>query len=417
VLASDPDVFIIGGGIIGVCCAYYAARAGRTVTLVEQGDICSGCSRGNAGWLVPSHCIPLAAPGVLSKAFKWMWYRDSPFSIRPRFDWDLVKWLVAFAAACNQRRVRASIPVLRDLTFASLELYKQLCSFAGMSCGYRQDGTLMLFATAKGLTEGQRDADLLGEYGIASQIWGSDEVLQREPEITPGIAGGIYYPDDGQIAPADFVESLAKMSQTLGANLLVSTQVRNFSLASGKISAVQTTRGEFFPKAVVLAAGVESSALAHKLGINLPIQAGKGYSFSIPSSTFCPARPLLLSEAKVAITPLGDRVRFGGTLELSGLDRTINSARLAAIRETSSRYLAPRLPGTLDEQWSGLRPCTPDGLPVISFVPALQNLVVAGGHAMLGVSLGPITGKLAAQLICCEPTDLDLSLLNLSRFD
>jgi D-amino-acid dehydrogenase len=275
----------------------------------------------------------------------------------------------------------------------------------------------MLFATMEAFAGGQHDAQLLSDNGIASQVLSTEEVLQREPSIMPTIAGGIYYPDDGQILPVEFVESLAAQARGFGANILPSAEVTGFNLANGKIRIVQTTRGDFRPKALVLAAGVESSTLARMLRINLPIQAGKGYSFSIPSSEFCPTPPLLLSEAKVAITTFGHKVRFAGALALSGIDNTINFTRLNAIRQSSSRYLSPKLPKTLNEQWSGLTPCTPDGLPVISFVPTVQNLVVASGHAMLGVSLGPITGKLAAQLVCDEPPNLDLSVLSLSRFD
>jgi len=155
VFNNKPDVLVIGGGVIGVCAAYYAANEGRRVTLVERGEIGSGCSWGNAGWVVPSHCIPLAAPGVLAKGLKWMWSSSSPFSIRPRFDLGLMRWLVAFAAACNENRVRKTIPILRDLTFASLDLYRELYSLEGMSGGYSEDGSLMLFATKRGLAEGR----------------------------------------------------------------------------------------------------------------------------------------------------------------------------------------------------------------------------------------------------------------------
>lgn len=415
-LAGNPDVLIIGGGIIGVCTAYYAARAGRSVTLVERGEICSGCSLGNAGWVVPSHCIPLAAPGALSQGLKWMWRADSPFSIKPRWDWDLLKWLVMFAASCTERQVRTSIPVIRDLTFASLKLFDELGALAGMSFGYRRDGALMLFATERGFAEGKRDAQLLKDNGIASQVVSAEEVLQKEPLIAPTIAGGVYYPEDAHLQPVQFVESVAGLAQRLGANLLPSTAVTGFDLANGKINTVHTPKGDFFPGRVVLAAGAESSTLAHMLQINVPIQAGKGYSFSIPSPDFRPSRPLLLSEAKVAITPFGAKVRFAGTLELSGIDRTIDAARVNAIHKSSSQYFSTKLPETLNEQWSGLRPCTPDGLPVISFASRVTNLIVAGGHAMLGVSLGPITGRLAAQLVCDEPPDLDLLPLSLSRF-
>ena len=409
-------MLVIGGGVIGVCATYYAAKAGSRVMLVERSSICSGCSRGNAGWLVPSHCIPLASPGALAKGLKWMWSSNSPFSIRPRLDWGLLQWLIAFAGACNEKRVRESIPVLKDLTFRSLELYRELCCIDGVKCSLRSNGSLMLFATSRGFEEGRQDTQLLGDSGIASEIWGVEEILHKESSIRPEIAGGILYPEDGQISPHEFVESLAAVVQRMGGTILPSTQVTGFRLERGNISSVQTTRGEFRPQTVILAAGVDSAPIARKLGLRLPIQAGKGYSFSIPSTIFNPSRPLLFSEAKIAVTPFGDRVRFGGTLELSGLDLTINTARLTAIRDNSSRYLSAMLPTKLDEQWSGLRPCTPDGLPIISRIPSVRNLVVASGHAMLGVSLGPVSGKLAAQLALDEHTDVEIPALRFSRF-
>jgi D-amino-acid dehydrogenase len=413
---NEPEVLVIGGGVIGVCAAYYAAKSGSRVTWVERSAICSGCSRGNAGWLVPSHCIPLASPGALSKGLKWMWSGSSSFSIRPRLDWGLLQWLIAFAGACNEQRVRESIPVLRDLTFRSLALYHELCGVDGVKCGLRSSGSLMLFATNRGFEEGRRDAELLGESGIASEIWSVEEILHKESSIRPEIAGGVLYPEDAQILPSEFVESLATVVQQMGAAVLPSTQVTGFQLEHGIISRVQTTRGEFRPGAVILAAGADSAPIARKLGMRLPIEAGKGYSFSIPSTIFNPSRCLLLSEAKVAVTPFGDRVRFGGTFELSGLDLTINTARLTAIRDSASLYVSAMLPANLDEQWSGLRPCTPDGLPVISLIPSVRNLVVASGHAMLGVSLGPVSGKLAAQLARDERPDIEISALRFSRF-
>ncbi len=415
-LTNEPDVLVIGGGVIGVCTAYYAAKAGRRVTLLERGEVCSGCSWGNAGWIVPSHCIPLAAPGALRKALMWMWSSRSPFSIRPRLDWGLIRWLTVFAASCNERKVRASIPVLRDLTFASLDLYRELCRLEGMSGGYHEDGSLMLFATNGGLVEGRRDAEMLGDNGIQSQEWDLDEILQREPSVVPDMAGGIFYPDDAHLSPADFVDCLARNCERQGVEIVTSTTVTGFNLGKGKISVVRTTKGDFRPECVALAAGCESSTLARILGIDCLIQAGKGYSFSVSSSIVCPSRPLLLSEAKVAVTPFGDKVRFAGTLELSGLDYSINEKRLNAIRDSSSEYFVQKLPLIVEEKWSGLRPCTPDGLPLISSVPTAKNLIVASGHAMLGISLGPITGKLVAQLVCHEPPDLDLSSLSIGRF-
>jgi D-amino-acid dehydrogenase len=274
----------------------------------------------------------------------------------------------------------------------------------------------MLFATQKGFAEGRQSATILAEYGIASETWSRDEVLEREPSIAPDIAGGVYYTDDAQICPADFVGSLAKISQAHGANILESTRVCSISVSKGEIAAVHTTQGDFRPGSVVLAAGAESSTLARDLNIDLPIEAGKGYSFSVTTSTVRPSRPLLLSEAKVAVTPFRDKVRFAGTLALSGLDYSIDASKLNSIRENSSPYFRSTLPAQVEEPWTGLRPCTPDGLPIISPVPGVRNLVVASGHGMLGISLGPITGKLATQLACNEPPDINLSALAISRF-
>jgi D-amino-acid dehydrogenase len=413
---DDPDVLVIGGGVIGLCTAYYAIKAGRSVVLVERGEIGSGCSRGNAGWLVPSHCIPLAAPGVVKKALRWMWSSRSPFSIRPRLDWNLVRWLVAFASACDERKARASIPLLRDLTFASLSEFEELASSVEMSFGLQRKGSLMLYATAKGLSEGERDAAMLSDNGIVSQVWRRDEILHREPAVTSSIAGGVFYPDDHQVVPSDFTESLARTCARLGANVLPGTTVTGFEVSNGTISSVRTTQGDFRPGTVILAAGAESPRLAAQLGIGLPIEAGKGYSFSMPTSTLCLSRPLLLSEAKVAVTPFNDKIRFAGTLELSGIDYGIDLKKLEVIRQNSSSYFSTQLPQVMDEMWSGLRPCTPDGVPVISNAPPIDNLVIASGHAMLGVSLAPITGKLAAQLACRASTDFDLLPVSLSRF-
>ena len=345
-----------------------------------------------------------------------MWSGTSPFAIKPRFDWALWKWLIAFAGACREEKVRQSIPVLRDLTFQSLALYSELCASGDVKCDLTNNGSLMVFATQEGLREGQREAGLLGKFGITSEIWTRQQTLQSESQIRSNIAGSIFYPQDAQISPADFVESLSKAAQQMNATILSGTQVTGFRLDGDTISAVQTTNGDFRPKIVILAAGAHSAVLASTFGLRLPIEAGKGYSFSVSSDHFCPSRALLLSEEKVAVTPFGARTRFGGTLELSGLNSTIDVGRLIAIRQSAGRYLSVSLPTSVDEEWTGLRPCTPDGLPIISRVPEVRNLVVAGGHAMLGVSLGPISGKLAAQLALDRQPELDINPLRLERF-
>jgi D-amino-acid dehydrogenase len=416
-MKQQADVLVIGGGVIGVCAAYYLAERGRQVTLVEQGEICAGCSYGNAGLIVPSHSIPLAAPGVWLKGLKWLFNPESPFYIKPRLDFALFSWLWKFRAACNEQRMRQAIPLLRDLSRASIELYDQLSTRKGLEFGYQRNGVLMLFRSEQGYKEGLEEAHLLREMGIELNVLSATEVQEHEPNVATQITGGIYFAEDAQLIPAAFVQGLAHVVEKMGVHIHTATEVIGFGTADRRIATVQTTRGDFQPQQVILAGGSWSPLLARALHITLPIQPAKGYSITFTRPAMSPSIPLLLSEAKMAITPMGETLRFGGTLELAGLDFSINRRRVDAVVRAAHEYLPSSIKDlTLIEIWRGLRPCTPDGLPILGRFSAYDNLVVAAGHAMIGMSLGPITGKLVAQLVCNEPPALDLTPLSGERF-
>ncbi len=412
----QTEVLVIGGGVIGVCAAYYLAQQGKEVTLVEKGEICSGCSYGNAGLIVPSHSIPLAAPGVWWKGLQWMFDAESPFYIKPRLSFELLSWLWKFRAACNEHTMRKAMPLLRDLGRASLKLYEELATLEGFEFGYQQNGVMMLFCTEKGYQEGIEEAYLLQEVGIESTVLKGKEVQEREPSVSSNTVGGVYFPADAQIIPADFVRGLAHILEKMGVNICTVTEVLGWERVGRRISTVQTTRGDFQPQQVVLAAGSWSPALAKSLQMSLPIQPAKGYSVTVKRPALCPTIPFLLGEAKVGVTPMGDTLRFAGTLELAGLDFSINQRRVEAIYRAARKYFSGMDHLELIEIWRGLRPCTPDGLPILGRFSAYENLVVATGHAMIGISLGPITGKLVAQLICQETPAFDLQLLSGERF-
>jgi len=415
-MKDDLDVIVIGGGIIGVCSAYYLAEQGLRVTIVEQGEIASGCSGGNAGLIVPSHCIPFAAPGVLGQGLKWMLKPESPFYIKPRLNSALFSWLWKFGRACKLEQMQQGLQVLYDLNFASSKLYEHLIEGESLSCSYRQDGWLMIYKTEQAFLEAQEEAHLLQSYNIEVKILNADETLEMESTLSPEIAGGIFFPEDANLEPAKFVKALAERLRKLGVTVLTQAEVLKFETLNRRITNVRTTRGDFQPKKVVLAAGAWTAGLLQSLGLRIPLQPAKGYSISIKKPELCPGIPLYLCEAKVAVTPLEDILRFAGTLELTGMDFRINLRRVDTIMSAVENYLGQIENLEIIEIWRGLRPCTPDGLPIIDRFPGYSNLIIATGHCMLGITLAPITGKLVSQLVCEQTPDVNLTPLSLNRF-
>lgn len=414
------DVLIIGGGVIGVCAAYYLAERGRQVTLVEQGDIAAGSSYGNAGLIVPSHSTPLAAPGALADGLKWMLDPESPFYIRPRLDLDLFIWLFKFTLACNERQMKRAVPVLRDLNCLSLDLYNELAELDSLDFGYRRRGVLLVYKTEAALKHAVEESHLMVEAGVASKTLNAKEASALEPSVRRDVAGAIYYPGDAHLNPAEFVQGLARWLERKGVCIHRNTTVTEVERSGRAITRVKTTHGDFQPDQVVVAAGSWSPGLVRGLGLNLPIQAAKGYSVTVKRPSSSPNIPLLLGESRVAVTPMespaGPLLRFAGTLELAGLDLSINQRRVDALRRASKEYMVGMDNMETLEVWRGLRPCTPDGLPVLGRPKAFDNLTVAAGHAMLGMSLGPASGKLAAQIVCGDAPDVDLKLLRVERF-
>ena len=415
-MQKDPEVLVIGAGAIGVCAAYYLQKQGRQVTLLDQAEVASGSSFANAGMIVPSYSIPLAAPGVLTQGLKWMLDPSSPFFIKPRLDFSLLSWLWRFRQACRPQHMHAGLSHLKELNFASAALFKSLISEESLDCGYTQKGWLLVYKSAHGLQDGIHEAKLLQEYNIEARVLDAQETLAREPALRPGIAGSVFLPAEAHLDPARFVQNLAARIQAKGAVIAPHTKVLDMTAVDGHIISIRTQDGEYHPQQVVLAGGAWSPQLVKKLGLNLPVQPAKGYSITLDRPAGSPHMPLYLSEAKVAVTPLGDKLRLAGTMELSGLDLTINPRRTNAILSSAQEYLAlPPIPPQV-EPWAGLRPCTPDGLPVIGRAPHIDNLVVTAGHCMLGITQAPITGILVAQLAAGRTPDIDLSPFSLRRF-
>jgi D-amino-acid dehydrogenase len=341
---------------------------------------------------------------------------ESPFYIKPRFSPALFSWLWKFRAACTEERARRSMDVLRGLHRASLALYDDLAKLDGLAFGYSREGLLLLYRTSRGFEDGVKEGELLERAGIVSKTLTPAEATARVPHARPGLAGGILFPGDAHLDPAAFVRGLAARCEADGVQVHTGTEVLGFETSGRKITSLRTTKGGFAADQFVLATGSWSPSIARGLGLRIPIQPAKGYSITVRRPESCPPLPLLLMEAKVAVTPLGDRMRLAGTLELAGLDLSINERRVEAIRRGAREYLDGLDAMETGDVWRGLRPCTPDGLPILGRSRPFENLILATGHAMIGVSLGPVTGSLVAQIACGGKPDLELAALSPGRF-
>jgi D-amino-acid dehydrogenase len=378
----------------------------------DRGAIGGACSFGNAGYISPSHVIPLAAPGVVTQGLRWLLDPDSPFYVRPRLDLYLLRWLWRFARTATSEHVRRSAPLLADLGLRSAAQYAALAE--RLDFGFERSGLLMLHRSPdanRALVEHARRA------GLEVDELNADAVQALEPAAAPGLSG-VYFPQDAVLDPEHMTSALHRQLAAEGMRFVPHTAVTGFSVREDRIHALETSDGEWTADEVVLAAGAWSPELGRGLGLRLPVQPGKGYSVTITPDGPAPRLPVLLTEAKVAVTPLpGGRLRFAGTLELAGLDASVNERRVRAILRAVPAYL--RL-GSIEadpgEAWVGFRPCTPDGLPLIGRPASLRNLTVATGHAMLGITLAPATGDLVAAFVTGAPPPFDPMPFRVDRF-
>lgn len=410
------DVIVIGGGVVGVSIAYYTASQGASVLLIEKGPLGSGSSYANSGLLVPSHCQPLPSPGVISKGLRFLLERQSPFYIRLGLDMDLVRWVWKFCRSCNEKHLYHSVGVFRKLSMESLELHKELAEQGASEYQYAQKGLLTLYSDDKAFEEGRDYASRMKTYGIEAEVLSAEKVRDMEPGVGPQVVGGLFHGIDGRLDPAAFVSWLGRQAEAKGVEYLTDTEVFWFESSRRKVTTVVTTRGDFQADQVVLAGGAWTSRLARLLGVRIPIRAAKGYSLTFKRPENAPKIPLLLDEARVAVTPFSDSLRLAGTLELSGMDRTIDRSRLEAILTQTYRYL-PKLGGMeVKEIWPGLRPCTPDGLPVLGRLRPHTNVFIAGGHGTKGMLLGPVTGKYMSRMLAGDSIGMMERSLRPDRF-
>lgn len=411
----SPSVTILGAGVIGLSTALYCARRGMTVTIIERkARDRDGCSFGNAGMIVPSHFIPLAAPGMVALGLKWMWNPESPFYIKPRLDLGLMTWGLEFWKAATKDRVDAAAPVLRDLSLLSRQCFDEM----GLDLGLVKRGLIMLCQQQRTLDEEAHMAIKANDLGIPAEVLDAKATSALDPNVTMDVCGSVFFPKDCHLPPARFVKALEDELTKLGVAFLWETEVQGFAVKGQSLRAVKTSRGEVASDEFVLCSGVWSDALARELNLKLPMQAGKGYSLTLSNPKQLPALCSICTEARLAVTPMDGALRVGGTMEIAGVNESITQRRVRGITRAFPNYF-PAFEETdfADvKPWSGLRPVSPDGMPYIGRTQRWKNLVIATGHAMMGLSLAPATGHIVSELLSGEKPSVALDLVSPDRF-
>lgn len=400
---------VIGGGIIGLCSAYYLQKEGHEVIILDQSGMDKGASYVNAGYISPSHIIPLAAPGVVKKGLRWMFDPASPFYVKPRLDLDFLRWAWAFNNSCTKAHVKKAIPLIRDISVLSHELYEDIKSEPGFDFHFEKKGLLMLCKSEKMFEEEIRVAQLAKEAELAAEVLDQGALKNLEPQLASKVVGGTLYKCDSHTTPQEFMRNMKDHLVKNGVDIQRNQEVLDIECKDDTIRQVTTSEGPVKADEYILAAGSWAAGIAKKIGIPLLLQAGKGYSINVEQETNI-LYPAILAEAKVAVTPMNGFTRFSGTMEIGGINDNVNSVRVNAIAKAAQYYYddVDIRKNELNKASSGLRPLSPDGLPYIGRCKKYENLTIATGHAMMGWTMATGTGKIISELISEKKTSLNL---------
>ncbi len=415
---KEKKIVIVGAGIVGLCSAYALNQKGYEVTVLDAGDGSYSCSLGNAGYISPSHIIPLAAPGIVSQGLKWMLNNQSPFYIKPRLDAGLIRWGWLFNQAATNNRVKKAAPLLHELCMRSQQLTEQILEKEGIDAGYRKSGLLMLCKTSKTLAHEIHAAEMATAMGQQAGPISKERAEQLNPGLQTDIAGAVYFENDSCFTPHIFMDAFRKLLIQKGVTVLNNHAVDSIYAHKGEIAYVQTGDTVIKGDEFVIAAGSWTANLVKPLGVKIPLQAGKGYSFMLKNPPAPAKTPAILTEGRVAMTPMLHGLRFAGTMEINGMNLDIKPNRINGIIHSIRQFFPQFKQDDFEgiEPWAGLRPCSPDGLPYVGRSQMYPNLIVAAGHAMLGVTLGAVTGELVTDTITGSRPFTDTSLLRVDRY-
>ncbi|KYP14939.1 FAD-dependent oxidoreductase [Flavihumibacter sp. CACIAM 22H1] len=410
---------VIGGGIVGLSSALYLKQSGWEVTLIDRSDLSDNCSYGNAGYVCPSHFVPLATPGIIKQGLKWMWNSRSPFYVQPRLSRSLIDWGIRFMQSATPDKVKQAALPLRDIALLSQQAYTSWTSIPGIELSYEHKGLMEYFQTPEKEEHAHHFCEDARALGLEASMLSYEEVQALEPQTRLQIKGALWFKCDAHVYPNKVMASLIRHLRTIGVQFRTTEQVKGFEKKGGKITRVLTDKGGYEADQIVLASGSWSRELAAQLGLRLPLVGGRGYSITLENSPNKLNHPAVLMEGRVALTPMdGNKIRFGGTMEITSLNQPPRLKRVEGILNAVQRYFPDfQLPSVQEATvWSGFRPCSADGLPYIGRSSKWNNLLIATGHAMVGMSLGAGTGQLISELANEQTPSMDLSPFNPERF-
>ena len=411
-------ITIIGGGVIGLCSAYYLQQEGYQVTVIERGDITDGCSFGNMGYISPSHFLPLASPGIIQQGLKWMLSSTSPFYIKPRLNLELMQWGLKFWKSSNASTVAKNAPHLNNLLQFSRSLITDLKNNLGDNFDLEEKGCLMMCKQQKTLDHEFHVADDAEKFGLQVERLDRAGVQALEPEVAIDVAGAVLFKDDCHFHPGKMMLALKAYLDKKGVEFRLHTTVTGFEKSNGRITGILTDQGKFESDEIIVSPGSWMPVIAKMMGVKILLQPGKGYSYTYPKLEKNIPDPAILVDGRCASTPWGRALRIGGTMELSGINNRVLLKRMQGIYDSAKDFypgLDIAFPPT-DQIWNGLRPVSPDGLPYIGRQKDISNVIFAGGHAMLGISMGTGTGKLVTEMIQGKAARFDLSAFSVDRF-
>ena len=411
------SVIIIGGGIIGLCSAYYLQKEGHKVTVIDKSDFTFGASYVNAGYITPSHIISLAAPGMINKGIKWMLNAESPFYVKPRFNADFLKWTWLFKKASTHKKVESSINVIKDINLLSRELYEDIKASKDFDFFYQHKGLLMCYQTEKAGEEEWKVGQRAIKEGLKVEHLTKEQVQKLEPNAGLDVNGAVYYHSDAHMTPNEFMSQMKSYLKKNGVSILSNEEVLDIVVSNNKVTEIKTKNLQIKSDEFVIATGSWTQQLVKKLNTKIPIQAGKGYRINVAKETNITI-PSILMEAKVAVTPMNGFTRFAGTMEVDKINHKINPVRVNAIAKAAEKYYNGLKieQSDINNAACGLRPCSPDGLPYIGRLSKVKNVTVATGHAMMGWSLGPATGKLVSEIISDKEYSLNILPFHVERY-
>lgn len=413
-------VVVIGGGIVGLSSAYFLQQSGHEVTVIDKTDMSSNCSYGNAGYVCPSHFVPLATPGIVQQGLKLMWNPRSPFYVQPRLSWSLIDWGMKFMKIATPEHVERSAIPLRDIAVISKKAYEDWTQLPQFHFAYERKGLLEIFQTDTGGDHAKHMMEKAHELGLTDTILLSKEELdQLEPQTRINAKGALHFKCDAHLYPNKLMQQLLADLRQKGVRILVNEEVTGFENSNGQITKVKTIKGIYDADAIVLSSGSWSRELAAMMDMKIPLVPGRGYSVTLEDSPYKLNHPAVLIEGRVALTPMdGNKIRFGGTMEITSTDTPPRMNRVKGVLEAVERFFPDfKVPmPTMDQVWYGFRPCSADGLPYLGRTRKWKNVVVATGHAMVGLSLGAGTGKIVSEILNEEKCSMDIAPFDPDRF-